>query len=265
MRRCSGMRPRIASGFTLVECVVVIAFVGILVALGVYAVQGVTRTHASTVCAKDEQTVRNAESTYFAGHGVYADETTLVRNGLLAGPSTLHDVTTSGFNYTLTSSGACATEMLSDGFEPPAVAAAPPGGSYAVGYPTMIGAWAVTSGNVDVVSTARWGLPVGGAQSIDLNGTTYGAIRRTVGGLIPGNTYTLRFDYALNPCAKSAGVRVQAGDLDTTLTSTNSVVDGYRTAIYSFSATRDAQLLTFSGSGPDEACGVLIDDVVVTT
>jgi Tfp pilus assembly protein PilE len=254
-----------ATGFTLVEAVVVIAFFGILAGLAVYAVENVAGTRASTVCARDEQTVRNAEATFFARQGGYADEATLVRAGLLAGPSLLHDVTTSGFTYTITSSGACATEVLSDGFEPPVVAAAPSGGSYTVRYPATFGAWTVTSGDIAVVSTARWHLPVGAMQSVELSATKYGAIRRTIPGLVPGNTYTLRFAYAVDPCVSNSGVRVQVGDLDTTMTVTNSAIDGYRTAMYSFTAKRNAQLLTFTGSGPKPTCGVVIDDVVVTT
>src|SRR4051794_27111894 len=150
-----------ANGFTFVECVVVLAFFGIIAALAVYAIQGVNGRHASTVCARDERTVRNAESTFFARQGSYADEDTLVRAGLLAAPSGLHDVTTSGFTYTITSSGACATQVLNDGFEPPAVAGAPSGGSYTVHYPSTFGAWTVTTGDVRVVPTARWHLPVG--------------------------------------------------------------------------------------------------------
>ena len=121
-------------------------------------------------------------------------------NGDLASQSALHDVITNGQTYTIISTGICATQLLSDGFEPPAVSPVAADGSYTQSAPASVGAWNVSSGTVSVVSTSKWNLHVGGVQAVELSGKdTYGAIRRTVGGLVPGNTYTLRFNFAWTP------------------------------------------------------------------
>ncbi len=256
---------RQAGGMTFVEVVVVVAFVGVLAGLVVYAVHGVRTTHPSTTCARDEQTVRHAEAAFYAGHGAYTDEVTLVRDGQLAAPSLLHDVITDGHSYTLLSAGVCATQLLSDGFEPPSVTAVSAGRSAHVAAPAPLGAWTVTSGSVEVVSTSRWNLPVGGSQSVELPGGTHGAIRRAISGLVAGNTYTLRFDYALDPCAPAAGLRVQISELDTAMPVSNTVRNGFQTATTSFTARSTSQLLTFTGSGPSRTCGTVVDNVIVTT
>ena len=74
-----------------------------------------------------------------------------------------------GLVYNVISIGPCATQVLSDGFEPPAVNAAPARGLLRLEYPAAFGAWSVTSGSIRVVSTASWHLPVGGSQSVELS------------------------------------------------------------------------------------------------
>ncbi|HEY3833899.1 MAG TPA: hypothetical protein VGO03_16505 [Acidimicrobiia bacterium] len=263
MQRHHARHPR---GMTFVEIVVMVSFVGIVAGLVVYAMNGAHKTQPSTACAVDAQNVRNAETGFHSAHGVYTDEPTLVRDGDLASQSALHTVITNGQTYTIISAGPCATQLLSDGFEPPAVSGAQPGSSYTQSQPATLGAWSVVSGTVSVVSTSKWTLPAGGLQAIELSGkSTYGAIQRTVGGLVPGNTYTLRFDYALGTCGPKAGVRVQVGDLDTTLNVTNPASKGYLIATSSFTAQQATQELTFTGAGPVPDCGALLDDVTVTT
>lgn len=64
-------------------------------------------------------------------------------------------------------------------------------------------AWQVTSGNVDfvLVGAGGWwsGLTSPGNYVIDLSGSGLGAISATVGGLTPGMTYVLTFQYTYNP------------------------------------------------------------------
>jgi Tfp pilus assembly protein PilE len=253
-------------GMTFVEIVVMVSFVGIVAALVVYAFNGAQKAQPSTACAVDAQNVRNAETGFHAAHGVYTDEATLVRDGDLASQSALHNVITDGQTYTVISAGACSTQVLTDGFEPPAVSPVQPGGSYTQTQPASLGAWSVVSGTVSVVSTSKWNFPSSGLQALELSGKgTYGAIQRTVSGLVPGNTYTLRFDYALGTCGPKAGLRVQVGDLDTTLNVTNPAAKEFLTATQSFTARQGVQQLTFSGAGSTPSCGALVDDVTVTT
>ena len=58
---------------------------------------------------------------------------------------------------------------------------------------------------------------------------------------------------------------MQIADLDTTLNVSNLASAGFRTSISSFTAQASSQQLTFSGSGPKPNCGVLLDDVSITT
>ncbi len=241
----------------------VIAVLGVLAAIVVFAVSGITDKGQAAACTSDAHTLRTAEETYFAQHGDYASEATLVSSGLLQTQSSLNSVTVGSGSYSVVSTGACATQMLNDDFEPPAVAAAPSAGWYTVSAGASVGPWTVTGGSIDVVSTGYWPVAGGGTQDVDLNGSGYGVIARNVTGLTVGKSYMLSFSYAINPGASSAGVRIQVANLDQTLTATNPASTGYQTATYAFTAAHTTEMLTFTGSGPNQYCGVVLDNIQV--
>ena len=98
-------------GFTLVELLVVIVILGILAAIVVFAVGGITDKGQSSSCKADKATLEAAEEAYFASQtvGSYGTMTDLVPK-FLHETSTLHtiDNTTPAGSYTITGVGACA-------------------------------------------------------------------------------------------------------------------------------------------------------------
>ena len=80
-------------GFTLVELLVVIVILGILAAIVVFAVGGITDKGQSSACAVDKRTLETAEEANFAKNGAYVAEATLVTNGFLRSVSAKYDVT----------------------------------------------------------------------------------------------------------------------------------------------------------------------------
>jgi prepilin-type N-terminal cleavage/methylation domain-containing protein len=77
-------------GFTLVELLVVIVILGILAAIVVLAVGGITDKGEKSAKATDKQTLIAAEEAYFAKQGVdkavYAAESVLVTDKMLREP-----------------------------------------------------------------------------------------------------------------------------------------------------------------------------------
>lgn len=77
-------------GFTLIELLIVIAILGILAAIVVFSVKGITDKGEKSACKADVETVTVAEEAYYAGNGTatlpggtYASIATLVSSGLL--------------------------------------------------------------------------------------------------------------------------------------------------------------------------------------
>lgn len=103
-------------GFTLVELLVVIVILGILSAVVVFAVGGITNKGQQNACKSDFRAIQTAEEARFANAsaGAYADEDTLVTEKYLRSASKLYDVAATGggtdFSITVdvTNSSTCA-------------------------------------------------------------------------------------------------------------------------------------------------------------
>jgi general secretion pathway protein G len=93
-------------GFTLIELLIVIVILGILAAVVVFAVGGVTDNGETAVCETDERTLLTAVESYYTQYhsynlpssGASADdyEHTLINAGYLRKPSQYWDVTGTG-------------------------------------------------------------------------------------------------------------------------------------------------------------------------
>lgn len=103
-------KKRGEEGFTLIELLVVIIILGILAAVVVFAVGGITDKGQTDACAVDARTIRTAQEAHFAQLGAYANEADLVPK-YLAQESTLYNTAKSGTTYTVTAvaGGPCAT------------------------------------------------------------------------------------------------------------------------------------------------------------
>jgi peptide/nickel transport system substrate-binding protein len=92
-------RVRSNAGFTLIELLVVITILGVLAAVVVFSVRGVTDKGQSAASATDAQTLRTAEEAYCAKIGHYApDAATLVANGFLASVGNIDTIETNGIS-----------------------------------------------------------------------------------------------------------------------------------------------------------------------
>ncbi len=94
------------SGFTLIELLVVIVIIGVLSAVVVFSVAGISDRGNDSACRADKKTVTVAQEANFAKNGVYANETALVTNGFLESESKLYNTaasgTPSGSDFTIT-------------------------------------------------------------------------------------------------------------------------------------------------------------------
>ncbi len=97
-------------GFTLVELLVVISILGILAAVVVFAVGGISDRGQTSACKEDGRTLRTAVEVYRAQNGGTTVPTmaNLTSGGLLSQASTLYTISYSGTTLTLTGVGACA-------------------------------------------------------------------------------------------------------------------------------------------------------------
>jgi general secretion pathway protein G len=81
-------------GFTLIELLIVIVILGILAAVVVFAVGGITDRGEESSCEADLATVEVAVEAYFAQNGIYPPaEADLVTGGFLRDESDLYNVT----------------------------------------------------------------------------------------------------------------------------------------------------------------------------
>jgi general secretion pathway protein G len=96
-------------GFTLIELLVVIVILGILAAIVVFAIGGLSDSAQKTSCSADATTIQTAEDAFYAApnaagdsaNQTYTDMDGLVTAKLLKKASTLYDVTPSANGYTI--------------------------------------------------------------------------------------------------------------------------------------------------------------------
>ncbi|MBB5152871.1 choice-of-anchor C family protein [Saccharopolyspora phatthalungensis] len=129
------------------------------------------------------------------------------------------------------------------------------------------GPWRVTSGTIDLIGEGFWQAAEGG-QSVDLNGTSAGAISQTF-TTVPGTTYTVAYSLAGNPGGQALktgkvlidGQNFQDFSFDTTGKTTTDM--GYVRRQVTFVATKASTTLTFASTTPNSAWGPAVDDVTV--
>lgn len=99
---------RADEGFTLVELLIVIIILGILAAIVVFAVGGITDHGQTSACKQDAKSLESAEEAYFAQNSSYTDQGNLVPK-YLHQPSTMFTVTvgTPSGSYTLNPIAPC--------------------------------------------------------------------------------------------------------------------------------------------------------------
>ena len=97
-------------GFTLIELLIVIVILGVLAAVVVFAVGGISDRGTAAAAAADETTLEIAEEAHMAQFGVYTDEPGLVTAGLLRDESELFDITlaSGAASYTVDPAGSAA-------------------------------------------------------------------------------------------------------------------------------------------------------------
>jgi len=83
-------------GFTLIELLIVIIILGILAAIVVFAVGGITDRGKTSACKSDKKTVEVAAEAYFAQNASYA------ANMAALVPLYLHEVPATANGYTIT-------------------------------------------------------------------------------------------------------------------------------------------------------------------
>ena len=108
------MQKRNEGGFTLIELLIVIVILGILAAIVVFAVGGITDRGATSACKSDVKTFEVASEAYFANNATYpatiAGMIPTFMHALPAGSLTVgNTVYTSSNGYVLTMSGGGAT------------------------------------------------------------------------------------------------------------------------------------------------------------
>jgi len=158
------------------------------------------------------------------------------------------------------------------GFEAPSVGG--PFTSYNAG--DTFGGWHVDSGGIDLIN--KYWTSEEGVQSVDMNGTTPGAISQTVNGLSVGHAYQLSFWLAGNPTGgptiKTLQTSLGGSVLGTNtfdITGKTYTAMGWTEYTYDFTAANTSTNLAFQSLSTDpcspvsgaSACGPALDNVSI--
>jgi type II secretion system protein G len=81
------------SGFTLIELLIVIVILGVLAAIVVFSVQGITDRGKTSACKADVETVTTAAEAYYAQKGTYPTKDADLIPAFLHGPAMPTDIT----------------------------------------------------------------------------------------------------------------------------------------------------------------------------
>ena len=94
------------SGFTLIELLIVIVILGVLSAIVVFSVSGITNRGDTAACDANLKTVQVASEAYFAQNNKYAaDIATLATGFLQSVPKTVVQDAKKGVTYTFVAAG----------------------------------------------------------------------------------------------------------------------------------------------------------------
>jgi prepilin-type N-terminal cleavage/methylation domain-containing protein len=96
-QKLSNRVRRDESGFTLVELLVVVVILGILAAIVVFSVRGISDKGQESACKTDINMLTTAQEANFAENGVWAaNEAALKSAGFITTDSKYYNVTTAG-------------------------------------------------------------------------------------------------------------------------------------------------------------------------
>ena len=171
------------------------------------------------------------------------------------------------------SSGAVAAPAFSDSFESVVLPGSQIFQNFTAG--SSFGGWTVGGLSVDVVNGAGISVPASnGAQAVDLFGIGPGSISRVV-TLVPGQAYSLTFDYRANfndvaPPAALGGQYLAQVSVGQELPRTFGITEsdaraGWKSSTINFTTTTAQTVLSFTGlvGGGAFYGGVMIDNVTV--
>lgn len=184
--------------------------------------------------------------------------------------------------FPLTAHAGIATNLLINGdFESVSAVPGPVITTLPTGSPALMVSgqgWTITGNTIDVIPSTDWAAS-SGLNSLDLDGTPgHGGVTQSV-ATTPGQTYTLTFDFSVNPdlgrgedlLERIMELTVTAGDSSVLHDETYSAFVGtrthsdmqYQTDSVTFTATDTTSTIAFKAIGTTLFCGPVLDNVIL--